>query len=396
LNSSTTTLSEAVELERKSVLDSYAILDTPRDGSFDHIARLAATLLDIPIAVISLVDTDRIWFKSTVGLDVQQINREPGLCSSAILSPEFYMVEDAIRDPRTMANSLVTGNLGIRFYAAAPLTTRTGYNLGTLGVIDMKSRTLSEQQRSMMQQLARIVMDQMEIRLSVRQAFHFQRDVAYQIAHDLKKPLFSIKMLTEFLRDPSASDEEKDEFLRLLDDSAVQGMSAIEDFLEIAHSVDHINDPELKAENLSELVEKVLASASLYVTRKSHALNVEISPNIRILCDFAQLETVLDNLVNNSIKYTAEGGQIGVRVWSDGAFGRVEISDNGQGFTNEDLNRAFEQYGKLSARPTGGESSSGFGLWIAHRLVRAHNGHISIQSDGRNKGTKIEVAIPLA
>jgi len=97
------------------VLRKHGILDTPPDGSFDRLTRLAAKLLDMPIAIISLVDTDRIWFKSKVGVDVQEIGRDPGLCSSAILSDDLYIVEDAKKDIRTLANPLVAGSFGLMF-----------------------------------------------------------------------------------------------------------------------------------------------------------------------------------------------------------------------------------------------------------------------------------------
>jgi GAF domain-containing protein len=95
------------------------------------------------MAIISRVDQDRIWFKSHHGLDVEQIDRDPGLCASAILSEEGYLVEDARQDPRTLTNPLVVGKMGLRFYAAAPLTTHDGHNLGTFCLIDQKPRYLN-------------------------------------------------------------------------------------------------------------------------------------------------------------------------------------------------------------------------------------------------------------
>jgi GAF domain-containing protein len=147
---------------------SYEILDTPPDGYFDEITALASTIFNVPIAIISMVDTDRIWFKSSYGLDVDEIPRSPGLCSSAVLSDEIYIVEDARRDPRTLANPLVAGVMGLQFYAAAPLRTESGYNLGTLCIIDKNPRTLTPRESVMLLQLARIVMGQIELKLQSR------------------------------------------------------------------------------------------------------------------------------------------------------------------------------------------------------------------------------------
>ena len=158
------------EAERLKALRRYSILDTPPDGSFDHITALAAEVFHVPIALISLVDHDRIWFKSRHGLDAPQIGRDPGLCASAIFSPEVYHVRDALSDPRTLANPLVAGQFGLRFYAAAPLRTHDNFNLGTLCVIDREPRDLTQAERNILAKLASMVMDQMELRLAARYA----------------------------------------------------------------------------------------------------------------------------------------------------------------------------------------------------------------------------------
>jgi signal transduction protein with GAF and PtsI domain len=124
-------------------LQRYQILDTPPDGAFDRVTALAAKLLKVPISIASLVDTDRIWFKSHHGLDVQQIDRVPGLCASAILNDVPYILNDAGLHPRSLANPLVAGEFGLRFYVGIPLTTHD-HNLGVLSVIDFEPRTISE------------------------------------------------------------------------------------------------------------------------------------------------------------------------------------------------------------------------------------------------------------
>ena len=158
------------EHERLEALRRYAILDTPPDGAFDRITALAASLFKVPIALVSLVDEDRIWFKSKHGLSVDQIERAPGLCASAVYSPGAYVVRDAVRDPRTLTNPLVVGALGLRFYAAAPLVTHDGARLGTLNIIDFEPRELTASQQEQLVMLAQLVMDQMELRLAARQA----------------------------------------------------------------------------------------------------------------------------------------------------------------------------------------------------------------------------------
>lgn len=161
----------SIEIERLKAVKRYDILDTPADGNFDRITALASKMFNMPIAIISIVDEDRIWFKSHHGLEgVNQIDREPGLCASAILSKDVYLVENAIEDPRCLANPLVRGEFGLRFYSAAPLQTSDGYNLGTLCIIDKRQRFLNKEQMDMLQELAAVVIDEMELRLAARNA----------------------------------------------------------------------------------------------------------------------------------------------------------------------------------------------------------------------------------
>ncbi|HZI98728.1 MAG TPA: GAF domain-containing SpoIIE family protein phosphatase [Actinomycetales bacterium] len=156
------------ESRRMAAVRRYDILDTPPDGAFDRIAAIAAVLLDVPIAIISIVDRDRIWFKARHGLDVNEVGRDPGLCASAIRGAEPWVVTDALADPRALANPLVAGELGLRFYAGVPLTTHDGHNLGTLCVIDQQPRRVSEQQLRALTLLGSVVMDELELRLRAR------------------------------------------------------------------------------------------------------------------------------------------------------------------------------------------------------------------------------------
>jgi sigma-B regulation protein RsbU (phosphoserine phosphatase) len=156
------------EARRIAAVRRYDVLDTPPDGAFDRITALAAKHFDVPIAIVSIVDTDRIWFKSHRGVDVPEIGRDPGLCASAILHDEPWVVENAATDPRTMANPLVAGALGLRFYAGAPLTTPDGYSLGTLCVIDREPREFSDEEAETLAQMAAVVMDELELRRASR------------------------------------------------------------------------------------------------------------------------------------------------------------------------------------------------------------------------------------
>ena len=156
------------EVGRMEAVHRYQILDTPPDGAFDRITALAARLFGVPIAIVSVVDHDRIWFKSHHGVEISQVDRDPGLCASAILQDDPWIIQDATADPRALSNPLVAGEFGLQFYAGVPLRTSDGYNLGTLCILDRQPRTLSDHELTTLEDLAAIVMHDLEQRLESR------------------------------------------------------------------------------------------------------------------------------------------------------------------------------------------------------------------------------------
>jgi two-component sensor histidine kinase len=195
------------EADRMAAVRRYEILDTPPDGSFDRVTALAARRFGAPISIISIVDHDRIWFKSHHGVDVQQISREPGLCASAILSSEAHVLVDASTDVRSLANPLVAGDFGLRFYAGVPLQTADGFNLGTLCVIDKAPRPVEQAQIDDLRDLASLVVDQLELRLAARQAIEKAELMAREIDHRVMNSLqFVSGLLTMQSRSTDTAD----------------------------------------------------------------------------------------------------------------------------------------------------------------------------------------------
>ena len=146
----------ADEDERLSALRALLLLDTPPEERFDRLARFVAEQLDVPIALLTLVDGQRQWFKARVGLDATETPRDISFCGHAIMKNDLFIVEDASRDPRFSDNPLVTGEPHILFYAGAPLSAPGGHRIGTLCVIDTVPRTLGPVELSILDALRRL------------------------------------------------------------------------------------------------------------------------------------------------------------------------------------------------------------------------------------------------
>jgi sigma-B regulation protein RsbU (phosphoserine phosphatase) len=153
------------EAERIKAVARYDILDTQPDGTFERVAAIAAKLFGVPMASVSIVDTDRVWFKASPGMQgMHQVAREPGMSASVILDDKPYVVSDARSDPRTANHPLVTGEPGVRFYAAAPIITADGDRLGTVAAMDTQPHDATAEQMEMLTDLAAVVMEHLELR----------------------------------------------------------------------------------------------------------------------------------------------------------------------------------------------------------------------------------------
>lgn len=384
------------ETQRLIKLHTYGILDTVPENTFDKIAVLAAQIFDTPIAQVTLVDNDRVFFKSNISpLEAIEIPRADSFCTYAILNEKPTTFENTLDVPYLSDNPFVKMDNGVRFYAGAPLRTIEGLNLGTLCVLDTKPRTVTDQQIKMLETLSSIVMDELELRLATRKALRVQTDMLNRVVHDMKNPNMTISLSAELLKKKADNPKIVADFADRIKNAANNVLNGLNKMLDLSQienlefklSVDEID--------ILKTVERTKQNFDLIASQKNQKVKIICDCDTTILGDDVRLQEAFDNLLSNALKYAPVNTQVLISISNNEKELVVEFKDEGQGLTEEDISKLFMKFAKLSAVPTGREYSNGIGLSIVKMLIEQHKGKVWATSDGKNKGASFFVALPI-
>ncbi|MEM7201948.1 MAG: GAF domain-containing sensor histidine kinase [Planctomycetota bacterium] len=389
----------ANESERLAILRSYGILDTPPEERFDRITRLVSSLLGVPISLVSLIDTDRQWFKSAVGIDAPQTPRDVAFCAHAILGDMPLVVEDTATDDRFHDNPLVAGDPKIRFYAGAPLITQSGHRLGTLCAIDREPRQLSPREDAMLTSLAAIVIDELELSAaSVALEEHFEQIQARNesmssfsrcLAHDLAGPLRRIRTFSGMVTVDEDSDSQQ--FLGYIQQSAAAAEDLVRDLQQFfCLDVDATHSECASRDALDGALRELQPDLDEISAR------VEIDELPVVTVHPTLLTTIFRNLISNAIKYRSERSlriEIGCIVDGDNDEWEFTVRDNGIGIPAEDQDRVFDLLVRLHSNDR--IPGSGMGLPICRRILRKCGGSVRLES-APGYGTVAAFRIPKA
>lgn len=389
------------EEQRINALNSYNILDSLPEKEYDEITRLASFICDTPIALISLVDEDRQWFKSKTGLDATETPRDVAFCAHAILQPEEpFIIENSDKDERFADNPLVTGDPNVKFYAGCQLNTPTGERLGTLCVIDSIARNITPRQAEALKILANNVVNLLELRKAkLEQRLLIERltnsnyeleQFAYVASHDLQEPLRVISSYVQLLsrRYKGKLDTKADQFIEYTVDGCSRMEALIDGLLKFSRV--GTNKSDKKWHSCHEILKNVAKDLEVRITESNAKISWGQLPEI--FADKTQIGIVFQNLIKNGIKYNkSETPVIDIKCKQSQNLWEFIIQDNGIGIEEDYHQSIFKLFKRLHSNSD--YSGTGIGLSICKKIIEHHGGSIKVDSK-KNTGSKFIFTLP--
>ncbi|MFI8378025.1 ATP-binding protein [Leeuwenhoekiella sp. NPDC079379] len=389
------------ESQRLVELEQLQLLDNASDPNFDTITRLAASICNVPVALISLVSENKQWFKSKIGWDICETDREVSFCAHAILHPEnITHVPDSRLDERFKDNPLISAEFPVIFYAGVPLLTPTGEALGTLCVIDKVPRELNQIQLNSLKDLATQVENLFELRrnnirlVEIEKLLNAKNEqlktFAGVISHDMKMPLANMIITTDILKAKYASqfDDQGNEYLAYLKQSSFSLSDYIDNLLSYYESED-LTIQNLEFFELNHLIEDLI---DLLNISDDYIINLP-EKNLELQTNRSAVSQILINLITNSLKYNdKETGLIEFKCTEDHAFYYIQVRDNGKGISKDKQDSIFELFSTASQTDNKGRKGNGIGLSTVRNLVKSLGGIITVNSDGIS-GTTFDFTI---
>ncbi len=342
-----------------------------------------------PIASITLVDAERQWFKSQIGIGKSETPISASICIHAVVENDVLVIPDTSADPRFANNPAYTGNPNFKFYAGAPITTADGLSLGTVCVMDTVTRRLTSEQIEALRGLSRQVMMQLELRkmlVDSERVSDYRARMLTSAAHDLRQPLFVAALSVQSLLPEAAQHQVKR--LKLADGGLETIKKGFNRMLLAASGKATFALGEMSETDLGDVLAFVDANFWPMAERSDIRLRV-LRTRQRVYSDAVQLETLIGNLVSNALKYTPPGGRVVVGCRRHADHVAVHVIDTGIGMAEDAIDALFEAFRQGDVRSEG----LGLGLWIVKRAAQALGVTVQLHSV-LGRGTHFTLRIP--
>ncbi len=383
---------QLLESDRLAELVSYEILETPSEAPYNELVQLASSVCGTPIAVISLLDRDREWFKAQIGLKMMETPRDTSFATHVIKANSVFVIEDALKTSVFNLNPLVIHDPNIRFYAGCPLITESGAALGTLSVLDQKPRQMTQDMTAALTILAKQVMAHFELRrtrgtmssLIERQAETSKMtalgEMATSLAHEINNPIAVIQGRVEYLllqaRKNRLENSEAIEYANQILTTTQRVSKIIKGIKAFAADGEReLHDRAL----ISDIVEDT--TAFCLEKFKNHGIRFEVSnipQDLAVRCSSVQICQVLLNLLNNAFDAVkgVEGRRIDLKVKSQESEALIIVTDNGPGIPESIQEKIFTPF--FTTKKVG--HGTGMGLSISKRIIDRHHGQLTVES----------------
>ena len=392
----------ADEPARLAALHDAQVLDTAPEEDFDDIALLAAEICGTPMALVSLIDSDRQWFKAKAGLEIAETHRDLSFCAYTINGREVLEVPDATADSRFSDNPFVRADGGIRFYAGAPVVLDGTYAVGTVCVVDHVPRELTAAQKLALRSLARHASVQLELRRyarhageiaeRLRQLDRMKDSFLASVSHELRTPLSSIRGYLEMLLEGEFDPETSHRFLQVMQRNSDRLLRLIDELMTVARLNVDGAQLDLTEMDLAEVAHQVSASCRPLAEHKQVKLSERTGGPVPARGDPKRMSQALNHLIVNAIKFTAPGGEITVSATAGGE-PEVVITDNGVGIAEDELPHVFDQFYRCASSDVMAVPGPGLGLSIVKSIIDAHHGSIHLESEP-GLGTTVRLTLP--
>ncbi|TAG10844.1 MAG: sensor histidine kinase [Sphingobacteriia bacterium] len=376
----------------------YEVLDTSYEDEFNDVAQLAATICKTPIALISMVDAKRQWFKAKYGIEDNEFSRDISFCGHTITADSsIFEIEDATIDERFIDNPLVTGEPYIRFYAGVPLVNKNGFKVGTISVLDTKPGMLSAEQVFTLQTMAKQVVKLLDQNLLNKQLEHQQIKLQQQmemqnrilsiIAHDVRNPIGAVKSIIELNARKILSQEDSVELMNMAGKQIDGTVELLNNLVDWGSMQMRGKGFETEKVHMRTLVSNMFKSFEVMASLKSNIMVNLVDEDLFIRSDINAMRFILRNLISNANKFTKEG-VITVYAHQEATKIMLSVSDTGVGMTLEMQTKLFDGEHYQSTTGTGNEKGSGLGLILTKDFVQMLGGTIYVESH-IDKGTSV-------